>query len=263
MLFLYHALMSPCVQKVRLTLAEKELEWSGKLFDLQAKEQLTQEFLAINPAGLVPALDHDGVILTESTVICHYLDEYFSDKPKLTPEAPLARARMRLWLKRVDDVLHPNTGALVFSAFVRDRFLDLSEEAREAMLAKLPDPARRERQRRLIALGLDAPDVGAALAAYAGAMDKAEQSLRKSPWLAGDSLSLADLAVMPYAFVCAYLGMTCIFADRPALAAWYARMQARPSFDAAITRFTNPQEMTRIAAAATNFGPLFCNRLAA
>ncbi len=263
MLFLYHAAMSPCVQKVRLTLAEKRLEWSGRLFDLQAKEQLTESFLAINPAGLVPALDHDGVILTESTVICHYLDESFADGPRLTPDAPIDRARMRVWLKRVDDVLHPNTGALVFGAFVRDRFLALSENAREALLAQLPDPARRERQRRLIAEGLDAPDVAAALAAYRGAMDKAEHALATAPWLAGPQLSLADLALLPYVFVCDYLGMACILDERPALAGWYARMKARPSFDDAITSFTDTAEMVRIAEAATRVGPLFCARLAA
>jgi glutathione S-transferase len=261
MLFLYHAPMSPCVQKVRLVLEEKALPWQGQLFDLQAKEQLNPAYLAINPAGLVPALAVDGQIITESTIICEFLDDAFPAR-QLSPADPLSRARMRGWLKRVDEVLHPNTGALVFSAFVRNRFLGLSPDALNVLLAKVPDPARRERQSRLIALGLDAPDVAVSLTAFARIFAQANSVLESQSWLAGDQISLADLAVAPYAYVIWYLGIEQAFVAWPNLARWFERIMQRPSFDAAVLAYLSAEESAQIRSAAASIGPLLSGRLA-
>ena len=69
MLKLYHNDMSSCAQKVRFVLHEKGVEWESEELNLSAGDQLTPEFLRINPKGFVPVLEHDGNILIESNVI--------------------------------------------------------------------------------------------------------------------------------------------------------------------------------------------------
>src|SRR6201999_2491352 len=57
----------------------------------------------INPEGQVPVLDHDGVIVTHTTVINEYLEDAFPDAPALRPNEPQGNARMRYWNKFVDE----------------------------------------------------------------------------------------------------------------------------------------------------------------
>ena len=77
---LYHTSHSTCSQKVRLTLAEKGLpernkDWVEHDVDLNKFEQLTPEYLKLNPNGVVPTLVHDGRALIESSALLEYLDE--------------------------------------------------------------------------------------------------------------------------------------------------------------------------------------------
>jgi glutathione S-transferase len=53
----------------------------------------------------VPTLDHDGNILVESNIIVDYLNESFP-QPSSMPEAPLERAAVCWWMKKLDDGLH-------------------------------------------------------------------------------------------------------------------------------------------------------------
>lgn len=94
MLELYHHSISVCAQKVRVVLAEKELEWVGHHIDLMAGEQAKPAYLAINPKGVVPTLVDDGRIVPESTVICEYLDDGYPSLP-LRPSDAYSRSLMR------------------------------------------------------------------------------------------------------------------------------------------------------------------------
>src|SRR4026207_1645511 len=105
MLELYPGPPSVCAQKVRLTLAEKGLEWQSHLLELNG-DHLTLEYLKINPNGVVPTLVHDGTIIVESTVIIHYLDDLFPDPP-LMPRPPLDRTRAHLFNKLLVEYIHP------------------------------------------------------------------------------------------------------------------------------------------------------------
>jgi glutathione S-transferase len=80
-LHLYHFSMSNCSQKARLCLEEKGLQSTSHPVDLVHNEQLTPEFIAINPKALVPVLVHDGVVITESSVIIDHVDRHFPDPP--------------------------------------------------------------------------------------------------------------------------------------------------------------------------------------
>ena len=84
MLKLYTAGNSICTQKVFITLAEKGLAYDTHDIDLFRCEQFQPWYLKINPKGVVPALDHDGRIVIESSLICEYLDDVFPTRGRGT-----------------------------------------------------------------------------------------------------------------------------------------------------------------------------------
>jgi glutathione S-transferase len=88
MLELYHAGLTQASVKVRLTLKEKGLAYKSHLLNIPDGEHLTPQYLAINPDGQVPALVHDGVVITETTVINEYLEDAFPE-PRLRPASAL------------------------------------------------------------------------------------------------------------------------------------------------------------------------------
>jgi glutathione S-transferase len=120
MLKLYSYFNSICSQQLFITLAEKGLRYEVQNVDLFTNEQFKPAFLKINPKGVVLALDHDGRIIIESTLICEYLDDSFPDPP-LIPTDPFLNARMRLWSKAVDETLFEATRELSFSAVFREK----------------------------------------------------------------------------------------------------------------------------------------------
>ena len=122
-----------------------------------------------------------------------YLED-LQPNPTLLPETPLERARLRLWLKRIDDPTHPACGILTHATAFRQSFLAKSEKEQQAHFAKMPDPARRARQEAVYRDGLDAPIVAGAVRTYDKLLADMEAVLESSPWLAGSSYSLADAA---------------------------------------------------------------------
>ena len=156
LLELYHHNISVCAQKVRLSLFEKGLVWKEHHIDLMKAEQVSPEYLAINPKGVVPTIVHDGHPVIESTVILEYLEEAFPEKP-LRPADPLARAHMRVWAKIPDDGLHMACGTLSYAAAFADQVAAFHGRASlDARLAKLPDRARAARQAELFDNRLEA-----------------------------------------------------------------------------------------------------------
>src|SRR3546814_8359459 len=75
---LYHHWLSPFSRKVRILLEEKGLDFQ---LEVEKTWERREDFLALNPAGLVPVLvEHDGHVLAESQTICEYLDEVYPNK---------------------------------------------------------------------------------------------------------------------------------------------------------------------------------------
>ena len=90
MLVLYHNDMSTCAQKVRATLAEKDLAWDGHELNLRTGDQHKPQFLKLNPRGVVPVLVHDGNVIIESNIIMEYLEDAFPDTKRLMPKSALS-----------------------------------------------------------------------------------------------------------------------------------------------------------------------------
>jgi glutathione S-transferase len=78
-LHLWHAGMSNCSQRCRITLSELGCQWESHVVNLQAAEHATEEYQQINPNGVVPTLIHDGTVVINSVDIIAYLDETFGD----------------------------------------------------------------------------------------------------------------------------------------------------------------------------------------
>lgn len=237
MLVLYHHNISVCAQKVRIALAEKKLHHERRHVDLIKAEQVTPEYLKINPKGVVPALVHDGNPVIESTVIMEYLDDAFPEVP-LRPAAPLARARMRVWAQIPDAALHAACGTVSYAiAFGPQMKAANPPEVLRERLAKLPDRARAWRQQQLLEKGLDAAFVADALKLHDKVLGDMEKTLSASRWLAGDGFSIAECAIVPYVLRLEKLGLARMWEHRPRVADWYARIRARPSWAEAIAAF--------------------------
>jgi glutathione S-transferase len=237
MLTLYHNAVSVCSQKVRIQLIEKGIAHEDRHVNLMAGEQTRPEFLAINPRGLVPALVHDGEIVIESTVIMEYIEDVFPQAP-LRPEAPAARARMRVWAKVPDDGLHTSCATVSFAAiFAQQLAQGLGPEALERRFAGMPDQERANRQRALLREGFKAPFAKAALLHFKRVIGDMEQALAKHRWLAAESFSLADIAMIPYIERLYRLNLGGYWAERPRVADWFSRVQARPSYQTGLTEW--------------------------
>lgn len=84
------------------------LEWIGKPYETKqvARDELrSPEYLKINPHGVVPALEHDGWVLTENVAILGYLAECFPDA-KLGGEGPRGHAEVHRWLAFINSDVH-------------------------------------------------------------------------------------------------------------------------------------------------------------
>ncbi len=238
MIELYHADMSTCAQKVRLLLAEKGLDWTGHRMDLRARDQHQPDYLKLNPNGVVPTLVDDGRVVIESTVICEYLDDAYPEPP-VRPADPHQLALMRIWTKRLDEGIHFATGVISGSIAFRHQHMARPADELKAYIEGIPDPVRRERQRRQIEDGIEAPQFRAAIATYDRWLTSMEADLARHPWLAGDSYSLADIAYTPYGIRLHELRLWAMLDDRPHIRDWFERIAARPSFKPGYTDWAN------------------------
>ena len=230
MLQLYTHPMSPCAQKVRLVLAEKNLEWTAHHVSLQDKENLESWYLALNPLGVVPTLVHDGRPIIESSIICEYLEDTFQE-PTLKPADTYQTAQMRFWMKHVDVKLHPSCGTIQWPMVMRPRLMEKSVEERNALLERIPEKPRRERQKRLVESGLDAPDVADAVKTYRKTILDMEAALAGHDWVVSDSFSLADICLAPYFQTLFQFGWTGFYEnDCPRVADWFDRCRQRASY---------------------------------
>lgn len=230
MLELYHNGSSVCAAKVRVLLAEKDIPWQGHYLDVLAGDQFDPAYLKLNPKAVVPTIVHDGIVVTESTVICEYLDDVFPDVP-LRPADAAGRARMRIWTKVVDEVLHPNVVDITFTVSHRHTVMAKGEESTRRFIEDAPDLVSRERRHGWIYKGFDAEGVQEAVRVYAKALRQMNGSLADGPWLAGQTFSLADIGVLPYVNRLHMLNMDAMWRnDLPHVADWFDRIRTRASF---------------------------------
>jgi ganglioside-induced differentiation-associated protein 1 len=244
MIELYHHGSSVCAAKVRLVLAEKQLEWKGHYIDILKGDQFNAEYMTLNPKAVVPTLVHDGNVILESTVACEYLDEVFASPP-LKPASAAQRAAMRLWTKAVDEDMHPACAEITFASCHRHIVNRLGPDGVRRFLESTPSqsvtPTWHERKKQIVTMGFKAPGLDRTFRIYDDYLQKMENTLQNSLWLVGDAFSLADIGMAPYVNRLDMMGMSEMWTiSRPHLTDWLARFKARPSFQAALLTWCPP-----------------------
>lgn len=200
---LYHFPLDPPSRRVRLTLAEK-----GVPCDLLIEKPWDPgpSLLELNPAGELPVLaierKNEKIILSDAQSICEYLDETL-ESPGLMGGTAENRAETRRLTAWFDRKFHREVTTLL-----------LGEKALKRLM------------------GAGEPDSLMIRAGYHnihGHLDYIAWLVERRNWLAGEELSLADLAAGAQLSVLDYLGDV-PWNTHPAAKDWYARLKSRPSF---------------------------------
>ncbi|MDP2117529.1 MAG: maleylacetoacetate isomerase [Brevundimonas sp.] len=97
---------SGAAYRTRIALNLKELAYDQQGVDLRTGAQRSEAFVALNPQGMVPALEIDGAVLTQSPAILEWLEETHP-APPLLPADPVARAHVRAMAALIGCDIHP------------------------------------------------------------------------------------------------------------------------------------------------------------
>jgi glutathione S-transferase len=227
--------------KPLLALREKGLEFTSRFLNPAKFEHHEDWYKAINPNGQVPALDHDGKIITESTVICEYLEDAFPDAPPLRPADAYGRAQMRIWTKWVDEYFCWCVSTIGWERMVSRMARAISAEEFEERIKHIPLKEQQVKWRNA-RNGFPKEVLAEEMRKVGVSVKRLEARLSQSPWLAGDSYTLADICNFAIAN-----GMEKGFAelvneaDTPHLIDWIKRINARP---AAIEMFATAKRET-------------------
>ena len=240
---LYHAEPIANSLKSLIPLHEKGLEFESIYVDLHKFEQHSDWFVAINPEGQVPVLDHDGTIITHTTVINEYLEDAFPDSIPLRPRDPVGAARMRYWNKFVDEHVMNYVSMWGWHRMIGVIARGIEGDDFEKLMERIPLPQQREKWRTARS-GFSQADLDNATRKIEYAVDKVETQLAQTKWLAGDAYTLADGNFFSHCGMMLQRMFPEIGTEArcPRLLEWAERMRERPGVAAALAMpdHTNP-----------------------
>ena len=201
---LYGAGLSPFVRKVRVVLAEKNVPHEH---DPVVPFNVSAEYKQISPLGKIPAYKDERGALSDSSIICQYLEKRHPS-PALYPSDAYECARALWFEEYADSAIVGVAGAKIFFArVVGPRFFN--QPADEAAINK--------------AIAEDLPPL----------FDYLESQLT-GDWLVGNAFSIADIGVGTQFVNMRLAGVSVDTARWPKLARYVARVHERPSFKALI-----------------------------
>lgn len=248
---LYHFPTSIYSQQVRLALAEKQVAWASKIVNIGPEhEHFAPWYAKINPRLVVPTLEVDGTIVTDSTQIIRYIDDRF-EGAALMPADPDARAEALAWIQRETELPMRELGYARTKGITRwlqrwslkQRRKQLTKlrkrypEIDDVYAAKVDEIAALERSisdRRATTELVDRVEI---------LLDELEATLSDRKWLAGEHYSLADLVWTAVIAKLEHIGFARSLSQhrRPRVHEWYTRLRERPSWNAMIRRLTAMQ----------------------
>ena len=198
---LYQFPLCPFSRKVRLLLGEK-----GVGYDLvrESPWEAQDAFLHLNPAGQTPVMvdEEKGIVLIDSQAICEYFEETVEKLPLINGSTS-GRAEVRRLTAWADQIFYRDVTAPL-----------LEERMKKRLVHRAP------------------PDGGRLREAMRNAnthMDYMDYLLDHRGWLAGGTMSLADIAVAAQLSVADYLGGI-DWAGHEPVKRWYSALKSRPSF---------------------------------
>ncbi|MFQ5700198.1 MAG: glutathione S-transferase family protein [Myxococcota bacterium] len=206
---MYGADLSPYASRVRMQAYAKGIE----LEQVEPPGGLSSDaYKQLNPTGKIPALDVEGRVIPESEVICEYLEERFPT-PALLPADALERSRSRTLSRSTDLYLLPALFALVPQM----------------------DPKTR-----------DQAEVDARLGELGQGLDVIERHLDDSGYAVGDSLSIADCALVPALFFITRMVPATFGLDplqgRAKASGWWERVQSNEHAQRVIDELTKAMQ---------------------
>ena len=203
---LYNSL-GPNPRLVRMFAQEKNLELATEELDIMGGENRQAAYLEKNPSGQMPALElDDGSVLGETVAICEYLEE-LTPQPALIGSTPEERAATRMWTRRVElKIVNPLTDGFRYGegiAMFKDRMHVIPQAA---------DDMKAIAQESLAWL---------------------DALLGDGPFIAGKRFTLADVVLYCFLDFGTGIGQGLDPAHKN-VAAWFERMNARPSAEASL-----------------------------
>jgi glutathione S-transferase len=226
----YHAEPVANALKSMIPLIEKGLPYQSVYVDLHKFEQHSDWFVKINPEGQVPVLDHDGVIITHTTVINEYLEDAFPDTVASRPRDPVGAARMRYWNKFVDEHVMNYVSMHGWHRMIGIIARNIDSGEFDRLMERIPLPDQRKKWRTARS-GFSEADLANATEKILYAVDKVENQLGRTAWLAGDAYTLADINLYSHCgMMVERMFPELEIAKRcPRLVAWREKMTARPA----------------------------------
>ena len=228
------------------TLYEKGLDFEQVFIDPGKFEQHSAWFKAINPRGQVPALDHDGKIVTESTVICEYLEDVFPQAGNsLRPADPFKRHEMRVWTKWVDEYFCWCVSTIGWAFGIKAIAQKMSDEEFEAHIEKnVPIPEQQLKWRRA-RNGFPQEMLDEEFRKVGVSVQRLEETLSKQEYLVDSGYSLADICNFaianglqrPGGFFQDYVNEQ----KTPGVVAWLDRINARPAIKEMFAKSTREE----------------------
>ncbi len=197
--------IGPNPKLVRMFLAEKGEAIEIQEVDLMAGENRQPDFVKLNPAGELPALElDDGRIIAETIPICEYLEEIFPE-PSLFGSTSEERAVNRMWARRIDmKIILPMTNGFRYS-----EGLGLFESRMHCI------PAAADDLKYQATLGLQ----------------WLEEQMSDNQYISGDNIGIADIALYAFLEFGKLVGQGFDSDSLPKLNSWYERIAARPSVE--------------------------------
>ncbi|WP_299691601.1 glutathione S-transferase family protein [uncultured Vibrio sp.] len=228
-LHLYHAGMSNCAMRVRLTLEEKGLDWTSHLLNLMKGENLTKEYFGINPNGVVPTLVDNGVVIIDSADIIDYLDKTYTPN-SLRPESADDQEQMYFWMYLArDNHLSFKTYMYGNLGHTNGNMKRTAEQMVDYREKQTYDLALLEFHERFNSNeGFTDEELATATQIIDDCFKKMDERLKDNAWLAGESFSLADITWIPQLVILNAAKYP--FENYPNLEQWKNAIVQRPSF---------------------------------
>lgn len=231
-LHLYHGDISNCSMRVRMTLAEKGLDWTSHHLDLKKKENISDNYFGINPKGLVPTLVDNGVVHVESNEIIDYLDEKF---PEPALRSKTREAEMLEWLRLAGSIHVTGIKPYVYATKIAPKVKKTAEEEKKYNELQSNQELKNFHAKHAGGAAFGEDDLAEPLAILKNSFDKLEAALNGNEWVMGDQLTLADISWIPVHFVLVGCGYP--FEDYHNITRWASDFRARESFQQGILKW--------------------------
>mgnify|MGYP000116361837 CR=1 FL=1 len=232
-LHLYHGAISTASQRVRLLLAELNLPYTSHLVDMLKQEHVNDTYLAINPKGLLPALDDDCNVVVESNEILIYLDDTYGGK-RFQPMTPERLAAQQTLMTLASD-LHGYSKYLYYEFL----FKPLVRKTQQQMA----EFEKQQKDKKLVLFhktlseqgGYDEEQLLSAFRSVEVILDVVEDQLNADKYLLGGDVQLADLSLFPNIYRLQRMGYP--LQERKRIRRWLSAMKKRESYQVAVAQF--------------------------